>query len=259
MKKKKVYRGVRFGAEVLQEAGLLLQKRLEERELSIRESIQIFTVVTGDTTWTYDTKEEFYSAYKNSSGGAIFRYGASEIEIFLICNDGYTEISIESSERALIEELSHIFDINKEKYYKEDYAALNPLTVFIGHGRSPHWRDLKDHLQDKHNIKVEAFETGARAGHTIRDILEEMAQKSTFALLVLTAEDTTQEGLSRARQNVIHEVGLFQGKLGFNRAIVLLENEVEMFSNMAGVQQIRYHNINETFGEVVATIKREFN
>lgn len=86
-----------------------------------------------------------------------------------------------------------------------------------------------------------------------------MAQKSTFALLVLTAEDTTQEGLPRARQNVIHEVGLFQGKLGFNRAIVLLENGVEMFSNMDGVQQIRYQNINETFGEVVATIKREFD
>lgn len=82
MKKKKVYRGVRFGAEVLQEAGLLLQKRLEERELSIRESIQIFTVVTGDTTWTYDTKEEFYSAYKNSSGGLFSVTAPQKLKFF---------------------------------------------------------------------------------------------------------------------------------------------------------------------------------
>lgn len=258
MNKKKTYRGVRFGVEVLQEAVLLLDKRIEERKLSICAPIQNFTVVNEDTTWSYDTKEEFYSDYKNSNSRAIFRYGASDLEVFIIYSNGNTEVSIKSLERALIEEVSHIFDINENRYFKEDFAALNPLTVFIGHGRSPHWRDLKDHLQDKHDIKVEAFETGARAGHTIRDILEEMAQKSTFALLVLTAEDATREGLPRARQNVIHEVGLFQGKLGFNRAIVLLEDEVEIFSNMDGVQQIRYQNINETFGEVLATIKREF-
>jgi predicted nucleotide-binding protein len=132
-------------------------------------------------------------------------------------------------------------------------------TVFIGHGGSSHWRDLKDHLQDKHHIKVEAYETGARAGHTIRDILDEMVNKSTFALLIMTGEDEQGSGQKRARQNVIHEIGLFQGKLGFNRAIVLMEHTTEEFSNIAGIQQIRYTNISETFGEVLATIKREFD
>jgi predicted nucleotide-binding protein len=85
--------------------------------------------------------------------------------------------------------------------------------VFLGHGRSPVWRDLKDHLQDQHGLKVEAYETGSRAGHTIRDILEEMAARSNIAFLVLTGEDATAEGGSQARMNVIHETGLFQGKL----------------------------------------------
>jgi predicted nucleotide-binding protein len=35
---------------------------------------------------------------------------------------------------------------------------------------------------------------------------------------------------------VIHEAGLFQGKLGFARAIVLLEQDCNEFSNIAGLQ-----------------------
>ena len=68
------------------------------------------------------------------------------------------------------------------------------------------------------------------------------------------------DGTMRARQNVIHETGLFQGRLGFSRAIVMLEEGAEEFSNVQGVQQIRFAkgNIKETFGEVLATLRREF-
>jgi predicted nucleotide-binding protein len=38
----------------------------------------------------------------------------------------------------------------------------------------------------------------------------------------MTAEDEQADGNHHARMNVIHEVGLFQGRLGFERAIVLL-------------------------------------
>jgi predicted nucleotide-binding protein len=115
-------------------------------------------------------------------------------------------------------------------------------------------------LQDKHGITIEAYETGARAGHTIRDILEEMASKSSFAILIMTGEDEQADGALRARQNVIHEAGLFQGRLGFPRAILLIEEGVDLFSNVEGVQYIRFSkgNIKETFGEILATLRREF-
>lgn len=101
---------------------------------------------------------------------------------------------------------------------------------------------------------------GARAGHAIRDILEQMLKASSFALLVLTAEDETADGAKRARQNVVHETGLFQGRLGFSRAIVMLESGVEDFSNINGIEQIRFSkdNIKETFGDVLAVLRREF-
>jgi len=87
-----------------------------------------------------------------------------------------------------------------------------------------------------------------------------MSEKSSFALLVLTAEDQTADGAMRARQNVIHETGLFQGHLGFDRAIMVVEEGVELGSNFDGIQQIRFTSghFAETFGEVLATIRREF-
>ena len=59
---------------------------------------------------------------------------------------------------------------------------------------------------------------------------------------------------------VIHELGLFQGRLGFTRAIVLLEEGVKEFSNILGINQLRFAKgrIKETFGDVLATIRREF-
>jgi predicted nucleotide-binding protein len=136
----------------------------------------------------------------------------------------------------------------------------SPPRIFIGHGRSSEWRDLKDHLTDKHSYQVVAYEVGARAGHTIRDILDEMLTESSFALLVMTAEDETGDGQVRARQNVVHELGLFQGRLGFARAIVLAERGVELFSNIDGVQQLRFTkgSISETYGDILATLYREF-
>ena len=85
-----------------------------------------------------------------------------------------------------------------------------------------------------------------------------MLSKISFAVLVLTGEEETSDGDFRARQNVIHEAGLFQGRLGFNRAIILLEEGTEEFYNIQGVVQIRFGktNIKETFGEVLATLRQ---
>jgi len=54
-----------------------------------------------------------------------------------------------------------------------------------------------------------------------------------------TGEDETKDGKLLARQNVVHEAGLFQGKLGFTRAIILLEEVTEGFSNLAGLKRKR--------------------
>jgi predicted nucleotide-binding protein len=88
-----------------------------------------------------------------------------------------------------------------------------------------------------------------------------MVDNSSFALLVMTAEDEQADGNFRARQNVVHEAGLFQGRLGFARAILLLEEGVQEFTNVQGVQYLQFArgNIKEVFGDILATLRREFN
>jgi predicted nucleotide-binding protein len=171
------------------------------------------------------------------------------------------EIAIEAADRIQINETLEIFERNVEAArIPAPKVSVNRPTVFIGHGGARDWRDLKDHLQDKHRFSVEAYETGSRAGHVIRDILEAMIVKSSFAILVFTGEDEQVGGSMRARQNVVHETGIFQGRLGFSRAIVLLEKDVERFSNLDGIQYLEFTrgNIRETFGDVLAALDREF-
>ena len=45
-------------------------------------------------------------------------------------------------------------------------------------------------------------------------------------------------GKINARMNVVHEAGLFQGRLGFTRSIVLLEEGCEEFSNIEEVRKV---------------------
>jgi predicted nucleotide-binding protein len=47
-----------------------------------------------------------------------------------------------------------------------------------------------------------------------------MLDDAGIGFLILTAEDEQTDGKVQARMNVIHEAGLFQGRLGFTKAIV---------------------------------------
>ena len=87
--------------------------------------------------------------------------------------------------------------------------------IFIGHGRSLLWRELKDFLNDRLGLDVDEFNRTATAGMPIPDRLNNMLNDAAFAFLILTAEDEQPDGTSTPRLNVIHEAGLFQGRLGF--------------------------------------------
>lgn len=214
-----------------------------------------------DESWEFDDEREFFAEYRKPHEASTIRKTSDAISITVnYTKNSDTTIEVQAKSRG---EIESVFEVFEEKYdhsiVKSENDIKSPI-IFIGHGRSPVWRDLKDHLSDKHDYKIEAYESGARAGHTIRDILDEMASKSSFAILVMTGEDEDKDGNLKARPNVIHEVGLFQGRLGFSRAIVLLEDGTEEFSNLYGIQQLRFSkgNVKEIFGDVLATLKREF-
>jgi predicted nucleotide-binding protein len=140
----------------------------------------------------------------------------------------------------------------------------NPLkqagtTVFIGHGRSPVWINLKDFVQDRLNLPWDEFNRVSVAGHTNIDRLSTMLDNAAIAFIIMTAEDEQADQTLHARMNVIHEAGLFQGRLGFKKAILLLEEGCKEFSNVQGLGQIRFPkgNIAAKFEDIRLLLERE--
>jgi predicted nucleotide-binding protein len=138
-------------------------------------------------------------------------------------------------------------------------VAKTDGKIFIGHGRSQAWRDLKDFLQDRLGLAWDEFNREPTAGISTKERLETMLDEACFAFLVMTAEDEQSDGSKRARENVVHEAGLFQGRLGFQRAIVLLEQGCAEFSNIFGLGQIRFApgQLRAVFEEIRRVLERE--
>lgn len=259
--KDKYYDDVRFSYEAIRDVMKAYGEKLKSRSDEVRYFNVNFTEGGDDFSVTNPRPAHTQRAVK-SKYFTIHVYSESSKTSFSL---RYQKNTLQCSIGGFSDErdLDELFYVLDKRYAESKIAvgeALKDVTIFIGHGRSGLWRDLKDHLQDKHHFKVEAYETGARAGYNIQDILKEMSSRASMALLVHTGEDIDREGKEHARENVVHETGLFQGKLGFKRAIVLLEDGTNEFSNIAGLQQLRFQkgNIKEIFGDVIATIKREF-
>jgi len=259
----KDYERVIFTPEVIKEAADMVEATLPEKERKLTFMI-LSTKISSEEEWSHDSEEEFFADYRKGVESATFdkHYAIGKIRFLVYLQN--TRVTVSMPSRGDVEKIFSIVESNVDKCRlpapPPSKRRKPKVKIFIGHGQNPQWRDLKDHLHEKHKLDVETYEIGARAGLTIKEVLDDMLTSSSLALLVLTGEDIDAMGRLHARENVIHELGLFQGRLGWRKAIPLLEGTVEEFSNIHSVNQIRFHkgNIQETFGEVLATIKREF-
>lgn len=150
---------------------------------------------------------------------------------------------------------SHL--VKRERYSRR--ALEVGTNVFIGHGGSRIWKDVKDFIQDRIGLPWDEFNRVPVAGVTNIARLSEMLDNAAIAFLVMTAEDEQADGEWHARMNVVHEAGLFQGRLGFTKAIVLLEEGCEEFSNIEGLGQIRFPkgDVSPAFEEIRRVLERE--
>jgi hypothetical protein len=131
--------------------------------------------------------------------------------------------------------------------------------IFIGHGHSPLWRELKDFIADRLRLPWTEFNSEEPAGYETTERLQIMLSQATFAFLIMTAEEEHKDTTVHARPNVIHEIGLFQGRLGLRRAIVLLEEGCSEFSNIRGLTYIKFPrgDISARFESVRNVLERE--
>jgi len=143
-----------------------------------------------------------------------------------------------------------------------DLLGLSRLpTVLIIHGRSNDKLLLKDYLQNRLQLP-EPVIMAEHAGQTqaLPEKFERIAKKCDGAIALATPDDRgapasetllESEWRLRARQNVWLEVGWFWGKLGRRRFLLLCQKDIEIPSDLAGVEFYRYTSDPAEQGEEV--------
>ena len=91
---------------------------------------------------------------------------------------------------------------------------------------------------------------------TVIEKLEKYGRMADYAVLILTGDDRTENGESRARQNVIQELGWFQGVLGRNRTAILQQSGVAVASNLSGIVYLEFHD--DSVESAFDALRREF-
>lgn len=107
--------------------------------------------------------------------------------------------------------------------------------VFISHGTNPCWQELQNFLEVKLARPTIELAQRRNQGKTVIGKLAEAANCCSHAIVVMTGDDMTADGAARVRENVMHELGYFQGRLGHDRVILLREKGVSMPSNLGGI------------------------
>ena len=168
---------------------------------------------------------------------------------------GQIVIHIHSEQNASVEKLP-----NTTQPDADDSPTNNEnQKYFIGHGGSPEWLKLKDFLENTLKLPYEEFNRIPQAGNITSNRLKEMLESCCMAFLIMTGEDEHADGTLHARPNVIHEIGLFQAQLGYERAIILREEGCQGFSNIEGITYIPFPkgNIRAAFEDIRGVLKRE--
>lgn len=140
------------------------------------------------------------------------------------------------------------------------------MNIVIMHGKSNVWKDVKNLVN--------------RLGYTSRVLKEEYTGEIIFekmrriiwkdihcCLIILSADDVTRQNRYRARQNVVFELGYCFGafdsipsRYSYNSVIVLMENKVESFTDINGLEFIEFKKdkISDKFTEIEKILQKAY-
>lgn len=118
--------------------------------------------------------------------------------------------------------------------------------VFVVHGHNEGIREGVARFLEKIGLNAIILHEQPNNGRTIIEKFEDHSNVS-FAIVLLTGDDvgrkrtdTESANQSRARQNVIFELGFFIGKLGRKKVCAIYESGVELPSDYQGLLYVNY-------------------
>jgi hypothetical protein len=136
----------------------------------------------------------------------------------------------------LARDIDQIFEIRSNSELAMPANAGAPKhRVFVSHGRAPAWREVQAYIEKDLGLQTVELAQEPNQGRTVLTKLSEVSDQFDSAVIVMTADDLDASGQARARENVIHEIGFFQGKYGLARICLLHEEGTSIPSNIHGL------------------------
>ena len=186
------------------------------------------------------TTDEFADEYSASS---IAVYQGQD-RYFSPSLDTYVSRLIESLKRqvatleSFVERLEIIDEASGDR--AAGVAPGDRSKVFVVHGHDEAAREGVARFLEKIGLRAIILTEQPNRGRTIIEKFVDCAREVGFAVVLLTPDDfggaaSDEAQKSRARQNVIFELGYFAGSLGRGRACLLRKGEVEIPSDLYGV------------------------
>lgn len=139
----------------------------------------------------------------------------------------------------LYRDIGQIFEIRANSELEQPKQEAQ-RRVFITHGRSNDWRWVQPFVEKDVGIPTIELAQEPNQGRTIIEKLIDNADRCDSAVIVMTGDDVANEDEARVRENVMHEVGFFQGRYGRSHVVLLHEEGVNIPTNLSGVAYIPF-------------------
>jgi hypothetical protein len=137
-------------------------------------------------------------------------------------------------------------------------GANRPSKILLIHGHANDRIDLEKWLRQQHLADPVIMGQQFSAGQTLPEKFEMLADEADAAIALATPDDVastaarTEVKQERARQNVWVEIGWFWGRLGRSRVLLLVRGDVEIPSDLDGIE---YHTYRDSVLEVERQIQ----
>lgn len=182
-----------------------------------------------------NSDNEYLQEYENAENASVWSDWIKERK-----QDIQKQITVFES---LIERLSLIPTTkdNIPTNFKIEKKFTN--KIFIVHGHNNEIKQTIARTLSQLKLEPIILHEQAEQGRTIIEKFEENSSDVDFAIILLTADDEGRakretDYKTRARQNVVFEMGYFIGKLGRKKVFLLLENGVDKPGDIDGIVYI---------------------
>jgi predicted nucleotide-binding protein len=139
----------------------------------------------------------------------------------------------------LCRDIDQIFEMRANSELEQPKREAR-RRVFLTHGHSEDWRRVQPFIEKDVAIPTIELAQEPNQGRTIIEKLIDNADRCDSAVIVMTGDDVANEDEARVRENVMHEIGFFQGRYGRSQVVLLHEEGVNIPTNLSGVAYIPF-------------------